>query len=167
MSFEDYVPLESTLPPVETVLPQYIPTPPPSLPSPSVNISTVSTTVPQFQFQLQHQTPPSIQLQHNQNINNHQYYCDQQQQLQHQQVGFHSSSPFQLNHTLKHNKNINSTLNSQLFVDYNFSHHRLEETSKPAIDTSPNNSHNHSIQSQETILEASDASTIDANESEN
>ncbi|KAI8130905.1 hypothetical protein CVS40_0100 [Lucilia cuprina] len=117
MSFEDYAPLESTLPPVETVLPQYIPTPPPSLPSPSVNISTVNTTIPQFRFQLQHQTLPlpSLQLQHNQNINNHQYYCNEQL-LQHQQVGLHSSS-FQVNHN---NKNIESTINpQQLVVDGN------------------------------------------------
>lgn len=42
-----------------------------------------------------------------------------------------------------------------------------EELNPSTVDTSPNTSHNHSILSQETILNVSDTSTVDAEEGEN
>ncbi|XP_065372262.1 cellular tumor antigen p53 isoform X2 [Calliphora vicina] len=45
--------------------------------------------------------------------------------------------------------------------------HEPKGENKPTIDTSPNTSINHSIQSQETILNVSDNSTVDADEADN
>lgn len=42
-----------------------------------------------------------------------------------------------------------------------------EELNQSTVDTSPNSSHNHSILSQETVLNVSDTSTVEAEEGEN